>query len=218
MLYWLAGAVLVIVGYVMGSVPFAIVVGKWFWHVDVRDHGSGNVGTTNVFRVLGKRAGTLVLIGDMAKGFIPVWVAAHYFPSWFALIVALAALLGHMYSVFLRGGGGKGVATGAGIILALVPWIFIIALAVFLVLLLATRMVSVASMAGATTFAVCTIAFHEPVWYEVLAVFAALVVVYQHRTNIRRIALRCENKVTFPWDHDRRSGPGAAGAGGARTH
>ena len=213
-----AGIVLVIVAYVMGSVPFAIVIGKWFWHVDVRDHGSGNVGTTNVFRVLGRRAGTLVLIGDMAKGFIPVYIAAHYFPTWFALIVALAALLGHMYSVFLRGGGGKGVATGAGIVLALVPWIFIIALCVFLVLLLTTRMVSVASMAAALTFAVCTIAFDKPIWYKVLAVFAALVVIFAHRSNIRRIALRCENKVTFPWDHDRGTpGSGEAGAGGARS-
>jgi glycerol-3-phosphate acyltransferase PlsY len=213
-----AGVVLVIVAYVMGSVPFAIVIGKWFWHVDVRDHGSGNVGTTNVFRVLGRRAGTLVLIGDMAKGFIPVYLAAHYFPTWFALIVALAALLGHMYSVFLRGGGGKGVATGAGIVLALVPWIFIIALCVFLVLLLTTRMVSVASMAAALTFAICTIAFHKPIWYEILAVLAALVVIYAHRSNMRRIALRCENKVTFPWDHDRGApGSGQAGAGGARS-
>ncbi len=218
MLHIVAGVALVMVAYVMGSVPFAIVIGKWFWHVDVRDHGSGNVGTTNVFRVLGRRAGTLVLVGDMAKGFIPVYIAAHYFPAWFALIVALAALLGHMYSVFLRGGGGKGVATGAGIVLALVPWIFIIALCVFLVLLLTTRMVSVASMAAALTFAVCTIAFDKPIWYKVLAVFAALVVIYAHRSNIRRIALRCENKVTFPWDHDRgASGSGEAGAGGARS-
>jgi glycerol-3-phosphate acyltransferase PlsY len=213
-----AGVVLVLVAYVAGAIPFAIVIGKWFWHVDVRDHGSGNVGTTNVFRVLGSRAGTLVLLGDMAKGFIPVYIAAHYFPTWFALIVALAALLGHMYSVFLRGGGGKGVATGAGIVLALVPWIFIIALCVFLVLLLTTRMVSVASMAAALTFAICTIAFHKPIWYEILAVLAALVVIYAHRSNMRRIALRCENKVTFPWDHDRGApGSGQAGAGGARS-
>ncbi len=212
-----AGVVLVLVAYVMGSIPFAIVIGKWFWHVDVRDHGSGNVGTTNVFRVLGRRAGTLVLIGDMAKGFIPVYIAVHYFPTWFALIVALAALLGHMYSVFLRGGGGKGVATGAGIVLALVPWIFIIALGIFLVLLLTTRMVSLASMAAALTFAVCTIAFDKPIWYQILAVFAALVVIFAHRSNIRRIALRCENKVTFPWDHDRgSSGSGQAGDGRAR--
>ena len=133
-LHVVAGIALVLISYFMGAIPFAIVIGKGFWHVDVRDHGSGNVGTTNVFRVLGVRAGTLVLVGDMAKGFIPVSVAVHFFPTWFALIVALAALLGHMYSVFLRGGGGKGVATGAGIVLALVPWIFIIALGVFLVL------------------------------------------------------------------------------------
>ena len=80
-LHVLAGIALVIIAYVMGSVPFAIVIGKWFWHVDVRDHGSGNVGTTNVFRVLGIRAGTLVLIGDMAKGFIPVFIAVQFFPT-----------------------------------------------------------------------------------------------------------------------------------------
>jgi acyl phosphate:glycerol-3-phosphate acyltransferase len=212
------GVLLVLVAYVMGSIPFAIVIGKGFWHVDVRDHGSGNVGTTNVFRVLGRRAGTLVLIGDMAKGFIPVYIAAHNFPAWFALIVALAALLGHMYSVFLRGGGGKGVATGAGIVLALVPVIFIIALGVFLVFLLTTRMVSLASMAAALTFAICTIAFDKPIWYEILAVFAALVVIFAHRSNIRRIALRCENKVTFPWDHHgRSSGSGRTGDGRARS-
>ena len=217
-LHVLGGILLVIIAYVMGSIPFAIVIGKWFWHVDVRDHGSGNVGTTNVFRVLGRRAGTLVLIGDMAKGFIPVYIAVHYFPTWFALIVALAALLGHMYSVFLRGGGGKGVATGAGIVLALVPLIFVIALIVFLVLLLATRMVSVASMAAALTFAICTIAFDKPIWYQILAVFAAFVVIFAHRANIRRIALRCENKVTFPWDHDRgSSGSGRPGDGRAQS-
>jgi glycerol-3-phosphate acyltransferase PlsY len=79
-------------------------------------------------------------------------------------------------------------------------------------------MVSVASMAAALTFAICTIAFHKPIWYEILAVLAALVVIYAHRSNMRRIALRCENKVTFPWDHDRGApGSGQAGAGGARS-
>ncbi len=103
-----------------------------------------------------------------------------------------------MYSVFLRGGGGKGVATGAGIVLALVPWVFVIALAIFLTLLLTLRMVSVASMAAAVTFAVGTIAFDKPVYYQILAIFAALVVIWAHRANIRRIALRCENKVDLP--------------------
>lgn len=195
-------AVLVVLGYLAGSIPFAIVVGKWFWHVDVRDHGSGNVGTTNVFRVLGRRAGTLVLVGDMAKGFLPVAAAKYLFdlPPWMTLIVALAPLLGHMYSVFLRGGGGKGVATGAGIVLALMWQVFLIALAVFLLVLLTSRLVSLASICAAVTFAVSTIAFEKPISYQVLSVLAALVVIWAHRSNIRRIVMRCENKVTFPWD------------------
>jgi len=218
-----AGIALVLIAYLLGSIPFAIVVGKWFWHVDVRDHGSGNVGTTNVFRVLGKRAGTLVLIGDMAKGFVPVFVAVQLadhgtFPAWYPLIVALAALLGHMFSIFLRGGGGKGVATGAGIVLALVPVVFVIALGVFLVVLLTSRMVSLASMCAALTFAVGTIALDKPIYYEVLAVVAALVVIFAHRSNIRRIALRCENKVTFPWDHRRTpQGPSRGTEGRAQS-
>lgn len=214
-LHIVAGFALVLVAYLMGSVPFAIVVGKGIWHVDVRDHGSGNVGTTNVFRVLGRRAGTLVLIGDMGKGFAPVFLAAqlHGFPAWFPLLVALAALIGHMFSVFLRGGGGKGVATGAGIVLALVPWVFVIALAIFLTLLLTLRMVSVASMAAALTFAVGTIAFEKPVYYQVLAIFAALVVIWAHRANIRRIALRCENKIGLPWDKHPAGGPRPRGDG-----
>jgi acyl phosphate:glycerol-3-phosphate acyltransferase len=218
-----AGFLLVVIAYVMGSIPFAIVIGKWFWHVDVRDHGSGNVGTTNVFRVLGKRAGALVLTGDMAKGFIPVFLASQlaasgYFPDWFPLIVALAALLGHMFSLFLRGGGGKGVATGAGIVLALVPVVFVIALCVFLLVLVVSRMVSLASMCAALTFAIGTIAFDKPVYYEVLAVVAALVVIFAHRSNIRRIALRCESKVTFPWNRPSQpGGPRPAGDGQAQS-
>ena len=210
-MYWFLGALLVVAGYLLGSIPFAIVVGKGIWHVDVRDHGSGNVGTTNVFRVLGRRAGTLVLIGDMSKGFVPVFVAGHFYPAWFALIVALATLLGHMYSVFLRGGGGKGVATGAGIVLALMPGVFVLALGVFLIVLLVSRMVSLASLCAALTFAVSTIVLDEPVWYQVLSILATLVVFWAHRGNIRRIALRCENRVTFPWN---RRAP-AAGAGAA---
>jgi glycerol-3-phosphate acyltransferase PlsY len=215
---WLVGIALVVVGYLLGSIPFAIVVGKGIWHVDVRDHGSGNVGTTNVFRVLGRKAGTLVLIGDMAKGWLPVFVAAHlhlwvswyHLPAWFPLLVAAATMLGHMFSVFLRGGGGKGVATGAGATFALVPWIFVISLTVFLVVLLVGRMVSLASLCAALTLAISTSAFDKPPSYQVLAWLAVAIVFWAHRSNIRRIALRCENKVTFPWNKK-------AGAGGDRA-
>jgi glycerol-3-phosphate acyltransferase PlsY len=208
-----AGVMLVVVAYLLGSIPFAIVIGKWFWHVDVREHGSGNVGTTNVFRVLGKKAGTLVLIGDMGKGFLPTFVAGLFLPPWFTLIVAMAALLGHMYSVFLRGGGGKGVATGAGIILALMPWVFLITLAVFLTVLVVGRMVSLASICGAITLMICVLVFDEPLSYQILAVLASGVVIYAHRSNIRRIALRCEPRVTFPWNRHGEGRPPSSGEG-----
>jgi acyl phosphate:glycerol-3-phosphate acyltransferase len=210
------GVVLVGAAYLMGSIPFAIVVGKWIWGVDVRLHGSGNVGTTNVFRVLGKKAGTLVLIGDMGKGFVPVAFAKYVLelPPWFTLIIAMAALIGHMYSVFLRGGGGKGVATGAGIVLALMPPVFLIALAVFLTTLLTARIVSLASILAAFAFAICTIAFGYPVSYEILGLLATGIVVWAHRSNIRRIFLRCENRVTFPWNHPTSTAPPGAADGG----
>jgi glycerol-3-phosphate acyltransferase PlsY len=210
------GIALVIVAYLMGSIPFAIVVGKWFWGVDVREHGSGNVGTTNVFRVLGRWAGTLVLIGDMAKGFLPTFVAGLVLPPWATLIVALAALLGHMYSVFLRGGGGKGVATGAGIVLALMPVVFLVALTVFLLVLLTSRIVSLASICAALTFVTCAIVLDNPLSFRILAVIATIVVIVAHRSNIRRIFLRCENRVTFPWQH-RSSTPPATTAGSGRA-
>jgi glycerol-3-phosphate acyltransferase PlsY len=186
--------------YLVGSIPFAIVVGKWLFGVDVRDHGSGNVGTTNVFRVLGKRAGILVLAGDMLKGFVPAIVAAHLYAPWLAIILAVLPVAGHMYSIFLRGGGGKGVATGAAVVLALMWQVFVILLAIWIVVLLASRIVSLASICATIGFAVFSFVFDEPLPYRVAAVLVAIVVLWAHRSNMRRIALRCENRVTFPWN------------------
>ena len=113
-----------LLAYLVGSIPFGVVVGKLFYHVDVREHGSGNVGTTNVFRVLGKKAGVAVLVCDMLKGYIPAFIAAYFLREtdpWLVIFIAAAPVVGHMYSVFLKGRGGKGVATGAGVVIALVP-------------------------------------------------------------------------------------------------
>ncbi len=187
-------------GYLLGSVPFALVVGKWGYGVDVRDHGSGNVGTTNVFRVLGRKAGILVLVGDMSKGFVPAFVAGHLYGPWLAVILAVMPVLGHMYSVFLRGDGGKGVATAAAVILALMPTIFLILAVVWIVVLLSTRLVSLASLCATVGFAALTFIFDEPLAYRIAALLVAAIVVWAHRSNIRRIALRCENRVTFPWN------------------
>ena len=192
-----------LLAYVIGSIPFGVVVGKLFYHVDVREHGSGNVGTTNVFRVLGKKAGVIVLICDMLKGYVPAAVAAAVFDPWFAIIIAAAPVLGHIYSIFLKGRGGKGIATGAGVVLALVPLAFAIILTAWLLLILITRYVSVASLAAAVLVPVLTIALDEPLPYEIAGVLVAILVWWAHRSNISRLLAGEENRVTFPWTQRR---------------
>ncbi len=195
--------VLLLLAYLVGSIPFGLVVGKLFYGVDVRLHGSGNVGTTNVFRVLGKKAGVIVLICDMLKGYVPAAVAAAVFDPWFAIVIAAAPVLGHIYSIFLKGRGGKGIATGAGVVLALVPVAFAIILTAWLLLILITRYVSVASLAAAVLVPVLTIALDEPLPYEIAGVLVAILVWWAHRSNISRLLAGEENRVTFPWTQRR---------------
>jgi glycerol-3-phosphate acyltransferase PlsY len=198
-------AVLLVVAYLVGSIPFGLVVGRLFYGVDVRQHGSGNVGTTNVFRVLGKKAGVAVLICDMLKGYIPAAIAAALFDPWFAIFIAAAPVVGHIYSIFLKGRGGKGIATGAAVVLALVPVVFAIILGVWIVLLLTTRYVSVASLAASFLVPVLTIAFREPLPYEIAGVLVAIIVWWAHRGNIQRLLAGEENRVRLPWTSGRPS-------------
>jgi glycerol-3-phosphate acyltransferase PlsY len=195
--------VLLLLAYVVGSIPFGLVVGKVFYGVDVREHGSGNVGTTNVFRVLGKKAGIAVMISDILKGYIPAAIAAAVFDPWLAICIAAAPVLGHIYSIFLKGKGGKGIATGAGVVLALVPVAFAIIFATWLILIVTTRYVSVASLVAALLVPVLTIAFGEPLPYEIAGVLVAILVWWAHRDNIRRLLAGRENRVTLPWTHRR---------------
>lgn len=205
--------VLLALAYVVGSIPFGVVVGKVFYGVDVREHGSGNVGTTNVFRVLGKKAGAVVMVLDILKGYVPAAIAAALFTPWAAIVVAAAPVLGHMYSIFLKGKGGKGIATGAGVVLALVPLAFAIIFTTWLVLILVTRYVSVASLAAALLVPVLTIVFNEPLPYEIAGVLVAILVWWAHRGNIQRLLAGEEHRVKLPWTQERRSG-GATGGGG----
>ncbi len=196
-------AVLLFLAYIAGSIPFGLVVGKVFYGVDVRELGSGNVGTTNVFRVLGKKAGIAVMISDILKGYIPAVVAAALFDPWVAIFIASAPVLGHIYSIFLKGKGGKGIATGAGVVLALVPVAFLIIFSTWLLLIVVTRYVSVASLVAALMVPILTIAFGEPLPYEIAGVLVAVLVWWAHRGNISRLLAGEENRVTLPWTRQR---------------
>jgi glycerol-3-phosphate acyltransferase PlsY len=196
--------ILIASAYILGSIPFALVIGRGFYHVDVRKHGSGNIGTTNVFRVLGKRAGIIVFIGDFVKGFLPVFLATQLVEGDNTAVVAVltagAAIIGHTWSIFLGGKGGKGVATGGGTVMALMPLQFLLVFAVFWIVLLVGRIVSVASLAAVTLLVVVVIVTGQPLPYIIFTLVGAAVIFYAHRSNIKRLARGEENKVTFPWN------------------
>lgn len=206
---------MVVVAYLVGAIPFGLLIGRLVYGVDIRTQGSGNVGTTNAFRVLGKRAGVAVLVCDMLKGYVPALLASLLFGPWATIIIASAPVAGHMYSVFLRGSGGKGIATGSAVALALVPGIYALVLAVWIAVLLASRIVSLASLVAATALAVSVIATGQPLPYGLAAALVAVLVFWAHRGNIARMAAGREPRVTFPWNRKPPAVPGAGqGVGG----
>jgi len=207
----LAFAALFCLAYLVGSIPFGLIVGKVFYGVDVRQHGSGNVGTTNVFRVLGKKAGVVVMVLDILKGYLPAALAAAFFSPWYAIFIAAAPVVGHICSVFLKGSGGKGVATGAGVVLALAPLVFVICFATWIAIILFTRYVSVASLTVALMVPVLVILFRDPLPYEIAGVLVALIVWWAHRGNIRRLLNGTESRVNLPRSGKRSSAPGSGG-------
>ncbi|HSE84764.1 MAG TPA: glycerol-3-phosphate 1-O-acyltransferase PlsY [Candidatus Binatia bacterium] len=178
---------LVLFAYLLGSVPTGYILGS-LAGVDVRKAGSGNVGATNVARVVGKRHGIFTLAADMAKGFVPVIIALNLglTPTATAL-VGIAAFVGHLYPVFLRFQGGKGVATALGVFLGLAPWATLILMAIFVLVLLATRVVSLSSMVAAGCAPIVFwLFFHSPILTS-MSLFIALMIVLRHRGNIQRL-------------------------------
>ena len=186
--------VAVVLSYVSGSIPAAYLAGRWSG-VDLRAHGSGNLGATNVLRVLGVKIGLLVFAVDIAKGAIPVRLlppltdTAGVTQIWIAIACAIAAILGHVRPVFLGfGKGGKGVATACGVFLALAPLQTLITLLIFAVVVLASGYVSLASLTAAISLPVllaATLGLQSPLLS--VAVITAVFVFWTHRANIERL-------------------------------
>jgi glycerol-3-phosphate acyltransferase PlsY len=177
----------VLFAYLLGSVPTGYLLG-YFAGVDVRRAGSGNVGATNVARVVGKRQGVWTLLADCGKGFIPVMVASQLGldPTTTAL-VGIAAFLGHLYPLFLKFRGGKGVATGFGVLLELAPWATLCLIVIFAVAVLTTRIVSFSSMTGAAAAPFVLWLFDHPPSGIFMSAFLAVMIILRHRSNIRRL-------------------------------
>jgi glycerol-3-phosphate acyltransferase PlsY len=206
-------AVLLIAAYLIGSIPFSYLVARAFAGKDVRREGSGNVGATNVARTAGRMAGVLALALDLAKGYAAValarWIVARpdwpYAPGpqpwqsremWIAL-AGLVAVLAHMFPVWLRFQGGKGVATAAGVVLALDPRVFLASLLVFAIVVLLSRMVSLGSILTAASIPLLFrfVAHESPYWRTVLSIGIALAVILKHHSNIARLARGTERRL-----------------------
>ncbi len=190
----MAAILLCLAAYVAGSVPFGVLVAR-LKGVDLRTVGSGNIGATNVARALGKGWAVAVLAGDAAKGFVPVFVGRRLgLPAGAVAAAGLAAIVGHMFTIFLRGRGGKGVATSLGVALALSPAAALIGFGVYILVYLTTHLSSLGSLLGVWTFSVGFVVWRRPPWpLWVLALGGAALVTLRHRQNIGRL-LRGEEK------------------------
>ena len=191
--------------YLLGSIPTAYLAGRVLRGIDIRQHGSRNVGATNAFRVLGPWVGITVLLIDILKGYLAVWLAGTMqLPGWVVVVVGMTAILGHNWTVFLAFRGGKGVATSSGVFLALLPRSFMAAAIVFVIAFALTRTISVGSMLGAGVLAIAATVQYIGRWGDqpqgstlLAAYLASALILIRHRANIDRLRKGTENKISF---------------------
>ena len=196
------GILCLFLAYAAGSFPSGLVIGNVFYHTDIRTERSHNTGATNAYRVLGKAGGLAVLILDTAKGILGVWLGQQagilLAPDQIELCMiggGLLAILGHSCSLFMKFKGGKGVATGLGVILYLAPWETLIVFAVWCIVVAFSRIVSLGSIVAAILVPVTMYLFHEPLEIVVFGILAAAFVIIRHRANIVRLLHGNELKV-----------------------
>jgi acyl phosphate:glycerol-3-phosphate acyltransferase len=194
--YWVPYIVGFVVAYLIGSVPFGLILTWLAGAGDVRAIGSGNIGATNVLRTGRKGLALATLALDLLKGALPVWLAYRYLGPDMAVVVGLGAVLGHCFPIWLKFRGGKGVATAAGVVIALTPLVAAIAVGVFVLIVLATRYVSLGSMLG-TIAAAPSAYLMGHVQAAELYLLLALIIVLKHAGNVRRLAQGNESRLNL---------------------
>lgn len=204
-------AVICLFSFLIGGIPFGYLVGRFVLKDDIRNHGSGNIGATNVGRVIGWKWGGFVLFLDALKGLLPTWGAAIYateqLPAsmhWDAPVAAgLTAIIGHMYPIYLRLRGGKGVATAVGVLLVLAPKSLGVAFLAFAIVVAACRIVALGSIVAALTFGGFQLyQMRQSLWetnhlsMTIFSITIPLLVIWRHRSNLRRLISGTEHPVT----------------------
>ncbi len=189
-----------LIAYLLGAVPFGYLLVKWKTGADVRAAGSGNIGATNVLRTTGRAAGVATLLLDIAKGYAAVWIAGTLTgrsPLWMSA-AALAVIAGHAYPIFLKFKGGKAVASFVGAFLCLTPLALAAEIIIFVVIIIWTRHISMASIAGAATFPLAVwLILQPPMPVEAAAIIGGAFIIYRHRSNLRRLHDGTESIFTF---------------------
>ena len=215
MAFWIAGAVGLVIAYLLGSVPTGYLAGKLLQGIDIREHGSKSTGATNVLRTLGKWPALVVLIGDILKGVVAIVVARSFCPwlfaelsttpptaselqiwiPWAVCLAGIAVLVGHSRSIWLNFTGGKSAATGLGVLLAMSWPVGLGATTVFGIVLAVTRIVSLSSMLAALTAVVLSCGFEHPIPYRLLVIGGGFYVIVRHRANIQRLLAGTEPRL-----------------------
>ena len=206
--------VLIIISYLIGSIPTALLVSKRFFGIDIRDYGSGNMGATNTFRVLGSRYGTMVMVIDILKGmaavmmynFLPFYLNHELERTNLMLALGTAAVLGHVFPIFAGFRGGKGVATLLGMVLAIQPVIALSCIGIFVLVLFLTRYVSLSSILAALCLPICVLWIwnENELLYRIFALAVAVLVVITHQKNIGRILRGVESRIPILKHRDKR--------------
>lgn len=181
--------------YIAGSIPFGVFVSK-LYKVDITKVGSKNIGATNVLRTLGPFPASLVFAGDFLKGAIPVYLAslAGLSPLWI-ILTGIAAILGHTFSIFLYFSGGRGVATGLGVLLAITPDVFLLVLVLAIIIMYFTRYVSLASITCSAVASLALVLFNKPLPYSIAVTAISALIIVKHIPNIKRLLAGTESKI-----------------------
>lgn len=186
---------ILILSYLLGSIPNGLIFGKLIWHKDLRKFGSKNIGATNAWRVLGRQAGILIFLLDFLKGALSVKLAEIFIGDAWAMVCAgILAILGHTFSIFLKLRGGKGVATGLGVIAVMMTKVTGIVFLIWLAIFISTRYVSVASIIAAAATPILAYIFDEPTEFVIFGLAAAFFIIFRHRENISRLKNGTENR------------------------
>jgi len=206
---------LIILAYLIGSIPTALIISRKYFGIDIREYGSGNMGATNAFRILGSKFGTIIMVFDVLKGMLavglfyllPFYMSNELERTNFMIALGLSSVIGHIFPVFADFKGGKGVATLLGMILAIQPFVALTCIGVFLIVLFLTRYVSLSSILAAVMLPICVLWIwnEDELTYRIFALLVAAMVIITHQKNISRIIKGAENRVPILKFRDRKN-------------